>query len=298
MQQIVDIAIPVITFILLVAVGLDLTLSDFRRVRERPALVAAGVFLPPLLLPPLALLLIRLLGPPRPMGEALVLLVVCPIGGLSNVYSLLARASTALSVTMTAVSCAAALATIPLAVVLLNVVWQHPLGQSVPVMVLVQQLLAGLTPPVLLGMAIRWHWPDVARRHRVFIQGGGFTLLLALLALIISTGGGGSDLRLGKAAQLVVAFVGSAFLTGWVSAWLLRGSRADQFTFGAEYATRNVPVALAIALSLTDPRTFLWFGAIYLAIEIPLLSLAAAARRRFTASGDELLEGAPGPAEL
>jgi BASS family bile acid:Na+ symporter len=285
MPQIVDTAIPLITFLLLVAVGLDLTVGDFRRVRERPGMVAAGVLVPPLLLPPLALLLIHLVGPSPALAEVLLILAVCPIGGLSNAYSLLARASTALSVTLTAVSCGAALVTIPAATVLLVVVWQHPAGHAAPVSVLMRQLLVGLAPPVLLGMAIRGCWPEVATRHRALVQGVAFALLAALLALIVATGGGGPALRFSQAARLVLAVLGSASLIGWGIGWLLGGSPSDRFTFAAEFATRNVAVALAIALSLSNPRALIWFGAVYLTFEIPLLALASLAhRRRFAAA--------------
>jgi predicted Na+-dependent transporter len=47
--------IPVITGLLLFAVGLDLTGADLRRVRKEPRLLLAGRLAPPLLRAPLAL---------------------------------------------------------------------------------------------------------------------------------------------------------------------------------------------------------------------------------------------------
>jgi BASS family bile acid:Na+ symporter len=217
------------------------------------------------------------------MGEALLLLAVCPIGGLSNVYSLLARASTALSVTLTTVSCAAALVTILAASVWLDAVWHHPAVYVAPLPILLRQLLVVLVPPVLLGMAIRWAWPVVATRCRGVVQSAGFGLLFVLLALIIASGGG-ADLRFAAAATLVVAFLASASPVGWVIGWLLGGSRADRFTFAAEFSTRNVAIALGLALTLHNHRAFVWFGAVYLIFEIPLLALAALAHRRGVAA--------------
>jgi len=80
MQPLVDSASKLITLLLLVAVGLDLTLGDFRRVRERPGMVTAGVLLPPLLLPPLAIALIELVAPSPVIAAGLLLLAVCPSG--------------------------------------------------------------------------------------------------------------------------------------------------------------------------------------------------------------------------
>ena len=49
-----EIAVPVITILALLAVGLDLTQADFAKVRQRPGIVAAGLFSPLVMLPPLA----------------------------------------------------------------------------------------------------------------------------------------------------------------------------------------------------------------------------------------------------
>ena len=283
MQPLVDSASKLITLLLLVAVGLDLTLGDFRRVRERPGMVTAGVLLPPLLLPPLAIALIELVAPSPVIAAGLLLLAVCPIGGISNTYSMLARASTALSVTLTAVSCAAALVTIPAATALLERVWGHSSCYSAPIMALVMQLLVVLVPPVVGGMLIRARWPALATRHRPLVQGIAFALLAALLMLVIASGAGGAEIGWWSAVQLAVAFVVSAFLLGAVVGWLLGGRPADRFTFAAEFSTRNVAVALAIAMSVGGHREFVWFAAIYLAVEIPLLVLAAFVHRRRSA---------------
>ena len=286
MQPLVDTATPLITFVLLVAVGLDLTAGDFRRVREQSRMVVAGVLLPPLLLPPLAIALIHLLAPSEVIAAGLLLLVVCPIGGLSNTYSLLARASTALSVTLTTVSCAVALVTIPAATALLELVWHQPFRYSAPVTTLVLQLLVVLVPPVAGGMVIRARWPEVATRRRPWVFGSAFALLAVLLLLVIASGPGYAELGSRSAVALAVAFVASAFVLGGVIAWLLRGTPADRFTFSAEFATRNVAVALAIAMSFGGHREFVWFAALYLVVEIPLLVLAALVHRRL-AMGSE-----------
>ena len=54
-MPIVDVALPVIVFLAMVAVGLDLTPAHFARVGQQPALVGAGVLAPAVLLPVLAM---------------------------------------------------------------------------------------------------------------------------------------------------------------------------------------------------------------------------------------------------
>src|SRR5262245_3395424 len=114
LKQIVDVAVPVIVFLTMTAVGLDLSPAEFRRVRERPLVVAAGWIGPLILLPPIAVGLVRFLDLPEKIAAGLLLIAACPVGGISNAYSYLARASTALSVTLTSISCLAAPVTMPL----------------------------------------------------------------------------------------------------------------------------------------------------------------------------------------
>ena len=105
MKTLIDIAVPGLTFILLVAVGMDLTVADFARVRRQPLVILGGLLAPLVLLPPIAVGLIRVFAPAIDVSAGVLLIASCPIGGMSNTWSYLARASTALSVTLTGLSC-------------------------------------------------------------------------------------------------------------------------------------------------------------------------------------------------
>ena len=77
-----EIAVPVITILALLAVGLDLTQADFAKVRQRPGIVAAGLLSPLVMLPPLAVGLIAVFDPPPAVQGGLLLIAACPIGGI------------------------------------------------------------------------------------------------------------------------------------------------------------------------------------------------------------------------
>lgn len=285
MQALLDFGSPAVTWLLLAAVGLELRPEDFGRVRERPRLVAVGVLTPLLLLPPLAALLIAALHPPPFVAGGLLILAACPQGGISSTYSQLARASTALAVTLTAVSCAAAVVTIPLAGLALEHVFDRPLPFAAPLLVLLRNLVS-LAIPIGLGMLARARFPGPAERLRPFVQRIGFLLLAILLALLFS--GDLGELRAGLLPAFVMgsAFTMAAFVLGGLVAVACRTSRADRFTLAAEFATRNAAVATALALALADDPGYLLFISIYLVCEIPLLVLAAAVVRRGSAGAE------------
>ena len=60
MEALVNVVVPFTNFVLLLAIGLDLTVDDFARVRRQRAVVLAGIFAPIVILPIAAVWLIDL----------------------------------------------------------------------------------------------------------------------------------------------------------------------------------------------------------------------------------------------
>ncbi|MGE5360990.1 MAG: bile acid:sodium symporter family protein [Bacteroidales bacterium] len=259
MKPIVDIAVPLCTVLLLTAVGLDLTTADFGPVRRQPRILAIGLFTPALVLPLVALALVRTFAVPSAQAAGLLLVAVCPIGGISNTYSYLARATTALSVSLTGLSCLLAGITVPLLTRLFEAVLGWPLGFDAPLGVLMMQLVGMLGIPVGLGMAIRKRWPRFAGRHRGVIRRAAFGVLALLIVVVIWTQFNAFLGGLTSTVPLAATFITLSFAVGWVAATIGRASRRDRFTLAAEFATRNVAGATALAVTLlkrTDLAVF------------------------------------------
>lgn len=280
LQDLLSLLIPLL---LLTAVGLDLRWQDFRPAREQPWIIAAGVLLPPIVLPLLALALIRGLDPSASAARGLLLLTACPIGGVSTTYSMLARANPALSVTLTTVSCLLGLLTMPLVLAALS--GTGVALESAPAGALVQQLAIVLLPPVALGMALRSRWPAASARWHPHIQIAAFALLVLLLSMIVTAATRSTTFGWPRALLLVGAFVGVAYALGAAGAQLLGTTRRDRFTLAAEFGTRNVAIGLAAAGAMGIARDFAWLAALYLAVEIPFMLTAAWLHRRRTAPG-------------
>src|SRR5437773_2638551 len=113
LKPVLDIGVPALIILTMVVVGLGLTVGDFRRVVSKPGLVAAATVGQLVCLPLIALVLVRSLGLSPSVEKGMLLVAACPAGSMANLYGLLARANVALSVTLTAVSCLAALVTMP-----------------------------------------------------------------------------------------------------------------------------------------------------------------------------------------
>ena len=279
-DTLVAVTVPLTNFALLLAVGMDLTREDFARVARNKALVVAGLVAPCLLLPPLAIALIRLAEPSPAIAGGLLLIAACPIGGISNAYSYLARASTALSVTLTGLSCLLASATIPLISAGIEAVFEQAMGFEAPVALLVSQLTLMLLLPVALGMTLRARAPAVAARHRPSLQRFSFVGIGLVLSLVLARDLPTFAASLPAMLPLAGVFVVGSLAAGWATALPFSRDPRDRFTMAAEFGTRNIAVAITIAVTLLGRADFVPFAAVYALIEVPILLGAVALFRR------------------
>jgi len=283
MPGVIDIAIPLITFVAMTCVGMDLTVAHFAAVRRRPMLLAAGLLAPVIILPALALFLIAFAKPPAHVAAGLLLVAACPIGGISNTYSYLAQASTALSVALTTSSSALAALTIPVISRGFELALGAPMGFSAPA-VLPAQLFLMVVLPVLIGMTVRHRWPGFAARNRVAFQRTAFAAVGLLLAMIIGSNWTQFVDGFTSTVPLAFVFVLLSLISGWTVAAGLGASHSDRFTLAAEFATRNVAIATAIAVTLLGRPEFAIFGATYFLTEQPVLLTATLLYRWSTQS--------------
>ena len=191
---------------------------DFARLRSVPLVVAVGLLAPLVLLPAIALALVWWFAPDPFIAGGLLLVAACPIGGISNTYSYLARASTALSVTLTGLSSILAIGAIPVLSGAFERVLQEPLRVDAPVNILGLQLVLILALPIGLGMAIRRRWPDWARAWRPWFQRLAWILLALLLTLVLTVEARRVASVLVDVVLLATVFVTASF-GGRVGGW-------------------------------------------------------------------------------
>jgi bile acid:Na+ symporter, BASS family len=77
LQQVLDVAIPAVTFLLMIVVGIDLTVQDFRKVQAKPRALLIGT-LGHYILPVVALLILSLMNLRSEIAGGLILLASAP----------------------------------------------------------------------------------------------------------------------------------------------------------------------------------------------------------------------------
>jgi bile acid:Na+ symporter, BASS family len=278
-KLVIDVMTPLFTFLLLTAVGSDLTRQDFAELRRRPRFVGIGLVAPLLVLPLVAVALLRAFDPPLALAAGLFLIAACPVGGISNTYSYLARASTALSVMLTGFSCLLAWVTIPLMARVFQAAQGRPFAFAAPLGLLVPQMVAMLALPVGLGMWARHRWPAVVARHRALVQRLGFGGLALLVLTVMWAEFDRFVSGLATAVPVSALFVVASFAVGWLAGVIAGADRKTRFTLAAVFATRNVAVATAIAVTLLHQVEFAVFATTYFVTELPLMLLGIVAFR-------------------
>ena len=282
MQIMVDMLIPLMIILMMLVVGLELTFSDFRRVKQYPVVVLVGIVGQILLLPAIAIVIAWVLKPSPFIIAGMILVAACPGGAISNYYVYMARANVALSVTLTAASTVMGFITLPLLVSagfwLLLRKGEHI---DVPVTLMISQLFLLLLLPVAAGMWIRHLWPQwVAKRVKLLRW---FSILaLGLIILFVIWNQAGNLLPHLKELMLSVSiYTLLAMLAGWGASVGLKANSGDRFALMVEYSVRNMGIVTVVGATLLNNMAMLVFAAAFFLIQIPLLLIAVYVQRRY-----------------
>src|SRR5918993_5200553 len=108
------IGLPIALAVIMFGLGLGLSGEDFRRVGQRPKVVAVALVCQLVLLPAVCFALVVLADLPPLLGIGMLLLAASPGGTSANLFSHLFRGDVALNITLTAINSAIALFTLPL----------------------------------------------------------------------------------------------------------------------------------------------------------------------------------------
>jgi BASS family bile acid:Na+ symporter len=292
LKTIVDAGVPVLVFLAMVVVRMELTTDDFRRVARQPGAVVAATVGQFILLPIIGWLLVRCLGLQPAIARGVLLVAACPSGAMANVYTYLARANVALSVTLTAVSCLAAVLTTPLALAVFQDQVRESTGFPVPFGVLAGQLFLLLVLPVLIGMGIRRHWADITKRHGRTLLGFSIATLAALLGFVIVQEAEHFASALTRIVAATALLTVLAFGAGWATELASGAGATDRFTVGMVFVVRNAGIATAIAVTVLGRVEFAVFATAYFLSQAPILLAAVLVFRYIRVGGENNLASA------
>jgi bile acid:Na+ symporter, BASS family len=248
-----SVLLPLALAIVMLGMGLSLVPEDFKRITRYPKAVAVGTVCQVLLLPLIGTL-ITLVVPMQPeIAVGLLVLAVCPGGPSSNLITYLAKGDVALSVTLTAVSSIITVFTIPL---FTNLALQYFLGKNaaiaLPIGTTILQIFLITLLPTAIGMAIRYQFPDTARRLEKQMSRLAVGLLALIIVLLLVREGSklpGFLVQVGVGALLLNLLT---TLAGFLAGKLFRLPLAQQICIAIEVGIQNGTLAIAITAGLLN----------------------------------------------
>jgi bile acid:Na+ symporter, BASS family len=274
LKTLLDVTIPILVFLLMLVVGTELVPDDLRRAARQFRTVAIATVAQIILWPLVAVSVILTLRLKPYIATGILLVAVCPCGGMANFYVYLGRANLPLSVTLTAVSCLSAVVTMPLLMALLRTHLVEFSGLETPISLMIGQLLLLLILPILLGMLARRVRPSFTKRHGRTILRLGIAALAGLIAIVIAQ----------EYEQLVVDFTDISLAVAvlsvimlaaaWVVGWAGNFGAWDRFTLAMVLVVRNVGIATAVAVTVLGRIEFAAFATAYFVNQVPIICAA------------------------
>lgn len=177
--------VPICIFLIMMGMGLSLVPDDFKRVVKYPKAVSVGLINQLLFLPIIGFALANFMPLEPEYAVGVMLLVLCPGGTTSNMFSHLAKGDVALSVTMTAVASLITVFSIP---VVLNLSLKYFMGTGnefqLPIMATMISLMKLTIVPIVIGMIIKAFAPKFAQSTQVHVSRFGILFLTLLLIFL------------------------------------------------------------------------------------------------------------------
>jgi BASS family bile acid:Na+ symporter len=272
----ISVGLPLALAVIMFGLGLALTAADFRRVATEPRAVAAALAAQLLLLPALCFGLVLALGLDPVLAVGMMLLAASPGGTTANLFSHLFRGDIALNITLTAVNSVIAVVTLPV-VVNLAIGWFRPdVGAGAVGLQFdkTAQVFAVVLVPVVLGMLVRrWRprFADAAERPVRLLSA------VVLVAVIIGAVLGERE-RIGAyLADIGIAatlFCVASLTIGYLVPRLVRVDHARSVASAFEVGVHNSTLAIAVAVSVLGSSALAVPAAVYGVIMFPLAALA------------------------
>lgn len=233
----------------MLGMGATLTTHDFKEVLTEPKAVSIGLAIQLLAVPLIAFATITLLGLIEGIAVGIALIASIPGGTVSNIFTHFAKGNTALSITLTAVTTVACLATTPFILGLL-IERYMPANFEMPAGQIAIEIGLCLLLPLLVGMLYLKLLPGSAVSFsKACIRG---SLLVIVMIVIGSLGAGRLDWKAFGAINvgIICGFMAAMALINFFIARLLGLSKADSAAIEMEVIVRNINLGLLIKASL------------------------------------------------
>jgi BASS family bile acid:Na+ symporter len=250
------ISLNVVIGLMMFGMALDLKLDDFKRIVRSPKAPAIGLFAQFILLPAFTYLLTLVINPVPSMALGMILIGSCPGGNLSNIMTYLAKGNAAVSVSMTAVSTAAAIFMTPLNLS----IWGGLNPATEPILRKVSldpwdvftTIFMILGVPLFLGITVSKFWPRLVEKVRSAFKLFSVVVFLGVVGLALSANWGIFLKVIGLVVVVVFIHNALALSLGYSAGRLARLPARDVRAVAIEVGIQNSALGLILIFDFFD----------------------------------------------
>jgi len=240
---------PFVVVVVMLALGLTLTLADFRRAASMRRPLAVALICQALLLPVLCLLIAETFDLPPNLAVGLMLMAATPGGTTANILSHLFNGDLALNLTLTAINAVLSIVAVP-AILAFSMTWFLGDGRFLPLQWDKFLGVIGLVlVPTAIGVAIRHRFPQLARRLQTPVRVAAAVLLVVIIAATLVRSWGTLSHYFGVLSGAVAAFCVTSLTVGYLAPRLMRLAPRQAIAMSLEIGMHNGVLAMGIALS-------------------------------------------------
>ncbi len=260
---IITVLLPLALAIIMIGLGLELTLNDFKRVSKHPKAVLIALFCQLVILVGVAFLLCKVLSLPPLLAVGLMLLAASPGGSTANLFSYLFKGDIALNISLTAINSVVAAITLPL---IMNFSILHFMQENqqitLPLSKIVQ-VFAIIIVPVGIGMLIRHYAPKLTEKLNKPLRIFAIVFLIAIIALAIFAERQNIATYLTQVGLAIAIFCACSLAIGYFVPRLLGISSTQARACAFEIGIHNSTLAMTIALTVMANTTIAMPAAVY-----------------------------------
>ena len=237
-------------------IALDIEIKQFKVLLQTPKLVLVGLLSQFILLPALTFLFVLWMKPPPSVALGLFLVAACPGGNVSNFMSHLAKANTALSITLTAFATVLSVIMTPL-----NFQWYASLYEPTEVLLrsisvepvdLFKVVGLLLAFPLALGLYTRYRFKSIAVRLKKILKPLSLILFIVLVGMALASNWEAFQKYATQFADLVIFHNTLAILLGFMTAAVFRLDRYSRRSIAIETGIQNSGLGLLLIFSFFD----------------------------------------------
>jgi bile acid:Na+ symporter, BASS family len=240
---------PIVVIVVMLALGLTLTIDDFRRAATLRRPLAVALIIQALVLPALCLLIAELFELPPNLAVGLMLMAATPGGTTANILSHLFNGDLALNLTLTAINAVLSIIAVP-AILAFSMTWFLGNGRFLPLQWDKFLGVFGLVLiPTAIGVGIRHRFPEFARRLRTPIRIAAAVLLVLIIVATLVKSWATLSHYFGVLSGAVATFCAVSLTIGYLAPRLMRLAGRQAIAMSLEVGMHNGVLAMGIALS-------------------------------------------------